>query len=436
MLIIVIIKSVEKGSLADVSGILANDVLVALNGNEINDVLDYRFYLAHKNLNISLLRNGQPVEINMVKPIYDDIGLDFETPLMDKKRRCTNACVFCFIDQNPKGMRETVYFKDDDSRLSFLHGNYITLTNLTEKDIARIIKMRISPVRVSVHTTDPELRVKMMKNKHAGKVLSYLRMIADAGLTLNAQIVLCRGLNDGPALDRTMSDLTAYIPALTSVSVVPAGLTKHRSGLYPLSPFTPCESKAIIEQINKVGNECLKKYGSRIFFPADEFYLNAGLPIPSSDFYEDYSQLENGVGMLRSFEDDFADELSYNKDIKLAHRLSIATGAAAYETIKKLVSDIDPDGSFIHVYKIINNFYGESITVSGLLTGQDIAAQLCGKDLGDELLIPANALRDGVFLDNISVTELASKLNVKVTSAGENGADFLQCILGTENNNL
>ncbi len=435
----VIIKNIENGSLAQNAGIKSDDVLVSINGHEINDVLDYRFYLTERKIVLSLLRDGTNIEAVIVKPPYSDIGLEFDTPLMDKKRCCSNKCVFCFIDQNPKGMRETIYFKDDDSRLSFLHGNYITLTNLFDKDVERIIKMRISPVRISVHTTDPELRKKMMKNKRAGEVLSYLKRFADAGLELNAQIVLCKGLNDGAALDRTMTDLLQYVPSLTSVSIVPAGLTKHRDGLYPLSLFSKEEASSVIEQVNKFGEKCIDDYGSRIFFCSDEFYLNAGIDIPDESYYEGYSQIENGVGMLRSFENEFTDEFEYSeKELSLPYSrtVSVATGASAYPMIKKLcdklcsISDIK-----VNTYKIINNFYGESVTVSGLLTAGDIYEQLKYKPLGDELLIPANALRadEKIFLDDITLEQLSSMLNIKITPCSEDGAELLQKLLGYHN---
>ncbi len=390
-------------------------------------MLDYRFYLTERQITLELSRDGKAFEVTVKKDAYDDIGLEFDTPLMDKKRRCANGCVFCFIDQNPKGMRDTIYFKDDDSRLSFLHGNYITLTNLTDDDVDRITKMRFSPVRVSVHTTDPELRIRMMKNKRAGEVLSYLDRIVASGLELHTQIVLCRGLNDGQALERTMQDLQKYIPSLTSVCIVPAGLTRHRKGLYPLSLFTKEEAAAVIDTVNAVGEDCLKKHGSRIFFCSDEFYLNAERPLPSSEYYEDFSQLENGVGMLRLFEDNFKDELEFGEHNSTNRRVSVATGAAAYQTLKRLTDSLNMD---VTVYKIINNFYGESVTVSGLLTGQDFYAQLCDKELGEELLIPANCLRDGIFLDDMTLDVLSQKLNIKITPVCEDGAEFLRCLLG------
>ena len=430
----VIITSVEQSSLAERAGIRGGDVLVAINGNEINDVLDYRFYLAERNLSIALHRDGEPYTAHILKGEYADIGLEFDTPLMDKKRRCANGCIFCFIDQNPKGMRETIYFKDDDSRLSFLHGNYITMTNLSERDVDRIIKMHISPVRVSVHTMNPTLRCTMMKNKNTGKTLSYLRRFADAGLDICAQIVLCRGINDGDELDRSMRELTELGDALTSVSVVPVGLTRHRDGLYPLEPFTPEDCRDVIAQLTSFGDECEKKYGARKFFASDEFYIRSNTPLPCGDFYEGYPQIENGVGMLRSFEDEFLDELDFAKDenIPVGRTVSVATGAASYEMIKRLTELLPPLGVTVRVYNIRNDFYGESVTVSGLLTGTDMAAQLAEKPLGDELFIPKNALRSGeeVFLDDVTLGELSDRLGVKITPIGEDGCEFLRALLG------
>ena len=430
----VIIKSVENASLAQKAGIIDGDVLVSLNGNEIFDVLDYRFYLANSNLNIEIMRDGEKLAFAVKKSTYADIGLEFDTPLMDKKKRCANKCIFCFIDQNPKGMRETIYFKDDDSRLSFLHGNYITLTNLFDRDVERIIKMRISPVRISVHTTDPVLRCEMMKNKRAGEVLSYLRRFADAGLELHCQIVLCKGVNDGENLKRTLSDLAEYVPSITSVSIVPAGLTRHREGLFPLTRFTGEESRKVIDTVNEFGDACLEKYGSRIFFCSDEFYITADLPMPKTEYYEEFSQIENGVGMLRSFEDEFYDELSYieKSELNLPRHVSVATGYASYEMMLRLCNSICIDGLTVSVYPIENRFYGSSVTVSGLLTGGDIADQLKDKDLGDELLIPANALRvpDDIFLDDMSFAELCERLNVKISKSGQDGCEFIRKICG------
>lgn len=434
----VTITDVLDGSRAQKAGILAGDVLVSINKKEINDVLDYRFYLADKSLKLTVLRDGRPKSFKIKKQEYDDIGLDFETPLMDKKHSCENKCVFCFIDQLPKGMRSSLYFKDDDSRLSFLHGNYITLTNLHDSDIKRIIDMHISPVNVSVHTTNPELRVRMMHNKRAGDVLKYLDMLADAGISLCCQIVLCKGLNDGAELDRTMCDLERLAPAMQSTSIVPAGLTRFRDGLYQLEPFTPEECAAVIKQINDFGDMCKYKHGTRLFFPADELYVKAGLPLPDDSFYEDFSQLENGVGMLTdmsaSVKAELEDSEKYAPYLGIRRTVSIATGLAAYEHISALSALLMQTFKElkINVYPIRNEFFGERITVSGLLTGKDITSQLMEKELGDELLIPAACLRaeGDVLLDDVSPEEIGRALGVKV-SPSENDADkFIYSVLG------
>ncbi len=431
------ITEVEKGSLAEGVGILSGDVLLSINENEIQDVLDYRFYLTERSVTLALIRGEDTLSVKIKKGEYDDIGLGFETPLMDKKHSCKNGCIFCFIDQNPEGLRESLYFKDNDSRLSFIHGNYVTLTNMSERDVERIIKMRMSPINISIHTTNPELRVKMMKNKRAGEVLKYLSDFKRAGLSMCGQIVLCRGVNDGDELLRTMRELSEYFPELSSVSVVPAGLTKFRDKLYPLSDFSEREAGEIIDLIDSVGEAHLREHGSRLFFAADELYLKAKRQMPSADYYEDYPQIENGVGMLRSLIDDFGVEISdadfYLGKIKSARTVSIATGVAAYPTMIELSSKMQQifPNLQINVYKIINNFFGESITVAGLLTGCDIKNQLSGKALGDELLIPECALRHGedVFLCGMTVPELSFELGVKVTPVSD-GYDLFLKFLG------
>ena len=432
------IKSVEEGSLANKAGVKPLDTLVAINGHEICDVLDYRFYLAEKKIIVELDRDGKRYSVKIKKDEYDDIGLEFETPLMDQKHSCRNGCIFCFIDQNPEGMRESIYFKDDDSRLSFIHGNYITLTNMFDKDIERIIKMRISPVNVSIHTTNPELRVKMMKNKRSGDVLRYLDDFKNAGLSMCGQIVLCKGVNDGEELLRSLNDLSAYYPEMGSVSVVPAGLTKHRDGLYPLTDFTPEEAGAVIDMIDSVAQEQLKKHGSRQFFAADEFYLKSGRPIPSAEYYEDYPQIENGVGMLRSFSDEFGmavEDLEYMVSrLTRDRKVTVVTGVAAYDMLDsfaKRISSLCPRLD-VKVVKIINKFFGESITVSGLLTGKDIYEQLMGVELGDELIIPESALRaqDEDFLCGMTLVELQDKLGIKITPVGNDGYGFAEALFG------
>ena len=433
------ITAVEANSKAQIAGIQSGDVLLSVNGNDINDVLDYRFYLTEHLVELSLLRGDELYFVRISKGEYDDVGLEFETPLMDQKHSCQNKCVFCFIDQLPPGMRASLYFKDDDDRLSFLHGNYVTLTNLKQTDVDRLIKMHISPVNVSVHTTNPELRVKMMKNKHAGEVLGYLRQLADAGISLCTQIVLCKNLNDGAELDRSMRDLVSYYPALRSCAIVPVGLTKYREKLYPLESFTAEDAKAVIEQVNAFGDECAEKYGSRLFFCADELYLCAGLPLPDDHYYEEYSQIENGVGMITSLCMEFEAELQYIDeylpDFKSPRRVSIATGAAAYETIKALSEALMArvDGLTVQVYRIKNNFFGESVTVAGLLTGKDVFEQLAGKDLGDELLFPAVMLKadEDVFLDDMTPTELSKKLGgIPVCPSVSDGAELIRALLG------
>lgn len=433
------ITEVSEHSRAAKAGVLQGDKLIAINGCEITDVLDYRFRLTARTVTLELEREGTPFAVTIHKGEYDDIGLDFETPLMDRKHACENRCIFCFIDQLPKGMRKTLYFKDDDSRLSFLHGNYITLTNLSEKDIDRIIEMHISPVNVSVHTTNPELRVTMMHNKRAGEVLRYLDRLADAGIALCGQIVLCRGINDGGELDRSMRDLVRYVPALRSVSIVPAGLTRYREKLYPLTSFSAEESAQVIRQVESYAEECLTKYGSRLFFCSDEFYLNAHLPLPQEEYYEGYSQIENGVGMLTSLTSEFELELrflpEYLEQFRGPRQVSIATGAAAYDTIRQMAATLEAqvEGLTVNVYRIANRFFGESVTVAGLLTGQDLEAQLQGKELGDELLFPSCMLRaDGdLFLDDRSPEQLSQALGIPVRAVPcDQGAAFLECVLG------
>ena len=432
------ILAVLPRSIAEKAGIHGGDVLVSINQNEIRDVLDYRFYLTDTNVSVTLMRGEEPYTVHINKGEYDDIGLEFETPLMDKKHTCQNGCVFCFIDQLPPGMRESLYFKDDDDRLSFLHGNYVTLTNLKDADIDRIIKMHISPVNVSVHTTNPDLRVKMMKNKHAGEVLSYLGRMADAGIALCTQIVLCKGLNDGAELDRTMHDLIEYHPSLRSCAIVPVGLTKYREKLYPLEAFSPEECAAVIEQVNAFGEECLQKFGTRIFYCSDEFYVRAGLPLPPEEYYEDYSQIENGVGMLTSMKSEFDFELDYLDELldgfRAPRTVSVATGMAAHEHISSLAKELMArvDGLTVKVYPIVNNFFGPSVTVAGLLTGTDVVEQLSGKDLGDELLFPAVMLRaDGdVFLDDMTPAELSERLGVPVCPSENDGAKLIAALLG------
>ena len=425
------ITSVLESSIAEERGIKVGDVLVSINAHEIRDVLDYRFYLTDKSVSLSLMRGDESFCVVLEKDEYEDIGLDFETPLMDKKKTCKNKCIFCFIDQMPCGMRETLYFKDDDERLSFLHGNYVTLTNLEDRDIDRIIEMHLSPVNISVHTTDPELRVKMMKNKRAGDVLKYIPRLAEAGIEVNAQIVLCKGYNDGENLTRTLKDLSSITPKLNSVSIVPAGLTDHRDGLCPLEPFTPEELADYIVVINSFGDAMKEKYGERTFYASDEFYLSSETELPEEEFYEGYPQLDNGVGMCTLFITDAFCALGEITP-RAAHSLkkrevSIATGFAAYPILSELAKKITKKCPKlkIHVYPIENKTFGKNITVAGLLTGKDIYDALKDKPLGEDLYIPANALREGEgdFLCGMHPSELSAALGVNITAAS--GAEEL-----------
>jgi len=432
----VTVIEVLHGSRAERAGILAGDVLVSINGHEITDVLDYRFYLAERIVRLALTRGDAAFTVEIRKGEYDDVGLEFETPLMDKKQTCHNKCIFCFIDQLPRGMRKSLYFKDDDSRLSFLHGNYITLTNLHQIDIDRIKEMHISPVNISVHTTNPELRVQMMHNKRAGEVLDYIRQLADAGIKLRGQIVLCRGVNDGEELDRTMRDLVEYYPALDSVSVVPAGLTGHREKLYPLAPFSPEECADIIRQVGAFGDECERKYGERIFYCSDEFYVRSGIPRPPYEYWGDFSQIENGVGMLSSFEYEFDLGLSMlsDEERETERSISVATGEAAYafmDSLLKKAMSVCPNLQ-CRVFCVKNEFFGGQVTVTGLLTGKDLAAQLRKQDLGEELLLSRSTLRaeGDMFLCDTTPESLSGTLGVPLRFTENDGGAFLDALLG------
>lgn len=431
----VTVYDVIPGSPADLAGVLAGDVLLSVNGHDIADVLDYSFYMAEKTVHLAVMRGAELKDFMIRKQEYADAGLEFETYLMDHKKTCHNRCVFCFIDQMPKGLRESLYFKDDDARLSFLQGNYITTTNMTERDIERIIRMKMSPINISVHTTNPALRQKMMNNKNAGKILEIMRRFADAGIQMNCQIVLCRSLNDGAELDRTMGDLAELYPAVNSVSVVPAGLTAHRDGLYPLEPFPKAECKKIICQVERFAEMCYRSHGSHIFFLADEWYVKAGEPVQPARYYEDFAQIENGVGMMASMRQEFEDAMEDidRYDLNRKRRCSLATGVAAYDFMRELVARLQEKCVNLecHVYCIENVFFGPEITVAGLLTGKDMMEQLQGKRLGAKLILPACTLRaDGaVFLDDMTPAQLENALGVEIVFSQSGGADLIDALL-------
>ena len=431
----VLITGVEKSSLADKAGVCGGDYLIKINGNDINDVLDYRFYITENKIKLTLHRGAELFDVDIKKDQYEDIGLEFESFLMDKQHSCRNKCIFCFIDQLPSGMRDTMYFKDDDSRMSFLKGSYITLTNLSEADIDRICNMKISPINISVHTTNPELRCKMMGNRFAGKSLEALKRFADAGIVMNTQIVLCKGVNDKDELTRSMQDLEKLYPCVQSVSVVPSGLTKFREGLYPLEPFSPSECKEVIEQVEAFAARCREKYDCGIFYLGDEFYIKAGLPLPSGESYDGYPQIENGVGLITSMREEFFDELDFldDYDISRKRRLSIATGEAAYEFISSLARELEErlSDTKINVYKIENKFFGENITVAGLIVGKDLKEQLKDKELGTKLFIPSVMLRyeNDLFLDDISIDSLSEYLGVEIETVNNSGFEFIEALL-------
>lgn len=435
----VLISSIKPHSPASRHFVKAGSKLISINGHEIRDVLDYQFYVDEDVLDIVLEKpNGKTKKIKL-KNCHGETGFEFETYLMDKQRRCANNCIFCFIDQMPKGMRESLYFKDDDARLSFLFGNYITLTNLGDKDIDRIIEMHISPVNISVHTMNPDLRVKMMGNNRAGKVLDYIKRLADAGIKLNTQLVLCPGYNDGDELTYSLEELGKLYPAVQSIAAVPVGLTCHRDGLTNLNPFTKEQSSDVIFRIDSYNSEFLCYNNTNIAFAADEFYLNAGLELPDCERYGDFPQYENGVGMwslLKKEFDEAINDLPEGYSLPNERKITMATGVAAYGLIKYISDEVQAKVKNLHinVVKIENKLFGERITVAGLLCGNDIADALSETELLDEVLIPSVSLRreGDLFLDDMSVEELAERLNKKVTPVESDGYVLLQRILGEE----
>ena len=432
------IKSVDPGSPAARAGIREGDILLTVNGKRIVDVLDYKFYSYDPRLTLELERpDGAPYRLRVRKREGEDLGLEFETYLMDHAHRCANNCIFCFVDQMPEGLRETLYFKDDDDRLSFLLGNYITLTNLSPREIQRIIDLRISPINVSVHTTDPVLRAEMMGNPRAGESIDVMRRFAGAGIQMNCQIVACPGVNDGAALDRTMRELTEMRSGVSSVAIVPVGLTRYREGLYPLRSYTAAEAGALIDQVEAYAETCRERFGTAMFWCSDEFYLLAGRPIPEDEFYEDSCQLENGVGMLRLLQVEFSGALATMEAPETPVRpFSVATGWSAAPLLTELADRAAAacGGVEHYVYPIRNDFFGPRITVAGLVTGQDLIAQLRGKPLGERLLLPDCMLRyhQNVFLDDVTVEEVEAALGVPLCFLEQDGFRLLDAMLGVE----
>ncbi len=429
-----LITAVDPGSLAEEMELEPGDRLLAIDGNEIEDIFDYRFYTGDTYLEILIQKaDGEEWLLEIDKEPEEDLGLTFENGLMDEYRSCRNKCVFCFIDQMPPGMRETLYFKDDDSRLSFLQGNYITLTNMSDKDFERIIRFHLAPINISVHTTNSELRCKMLNNRFAGDVVTKMEALYEAGIEMNGQIVLCPGLNDGEELDRTIGDLARFIPHMGSLSVVPVGITKYREGLYPMTTFDAEGAAKVIDQIEGWQKKIYAEHGIHFVQASDEFYIMAGREIPEEDRYDGYLQLENGVGMVRLLKEEVAEALDGMTGDNREVEISLATGRLAAVYLSELVEKIQEKypNVTVHIYPIRNDFFGETITVAGLITGQDLMAQLTGQALGSRLLIPSVMLRSGedVFLDDITVGQLEKALQVPVDIVESSGYDFVTSII-------
>ncbi len=433
-----VIAAVEPGSIAEELELMPGDTVIAINGQSIEDVFDYHFLINDSYIEM-LVRtaDGEEEILEIEKEPEEDIGIVFTSSLMDDYRSCSNRCIFCFIDQLPKGMRETMYFKDDDSRLSFLQGNYITMTNMKDEALDRIIHYKLEPINISVHTTDPELRCSMLGNRFAGKILSQIRRLYEGGIIMNAQVVLCKGFNDGKQLEKTIRDLSQFLPNIQSLSVVPVGLSDHREGLCHLEPFTKEEAENVIDCIESWQKKIYEKTGSHFVHASDEWYLQTGRPLPEADRYDGYLQLENGVGMLRLLIEEFNEALESIAPEQVRPRhVALATGLLAGPELVKLTGKLQEKYPGLHteIYMIENRFFGRQITVSGLLTGQDIIAQLKGKDLGEELLLPINVLRSGeqVLLDDITVSDISEALNIPVRIIGTDGKDLINGIMGVE----
>ncbi|HKL79446.1 MAG TPA: DUF512 domain-containing protein [Mobilitalea sp.] len=429
-----IIKEIEVGSIAEELELTPGDELISINGNKIKDVLDYHFLIKDEMLTVLIKKaDGEEWELEIEKDYDDDLGIVFEEGLMDEYRSCKNKCIFCFIDQMPPGMRETLYFKDDDARLSFLQGNYITLTNMSDEEIDRILFYKLSPINISVHTTNDELRCKMLHNRHAGSALEKMKKLKDGGILMNGQIVLCKGLNDGEELERTIHDLSAFLPEMQSVSIVPVGLTKYRKGLTLLEKFTKEDSLKVIETIHKWQNIFLTHYHTRFIYAGDEWYINAGLSIPEAETYEGYPQIENGVGMLRSFQDEFEEYLDTLAGDPRKKELSMVTGVLASPYMSQMLEKLNKKFPNIKVnfYTINNSFFGNDITVAGLLTGGDITTQLMGQNLGEYLILPDVLLRNGetILLDDVTVDDIEKSLQTIIRIVQSNGTSFIETII-------
>lgn len=431
-----LILRVEQESLAEMAGIEPGDRLMLLNGHEVRDVLEYRYLMSEYEITVTIQKKNGDIEEITIENDYEDIGIEFESGLMDNAKSCTNKCIFCFIDQLPKGMRETVYFKDDDTRLSFLQGNYVTLTNMKEDELQRMIDMHVSPINISVHTTNPELRVKMLNNRFAGKVYDIMKRFSKNNIHMNCQIVLCPGYNDEKELDRTITDIAKLYPCVDSLAIVPVGLTAHREGLCKLCEFDSLGAKKVIEQVVKYQKKYLKKFGTRLVYLSDEFYLKAGIALPEPEEYEGFPQLENGVGLIPGMEEEFLEAVLRIAKKKRNRRISLATGELAYDFIKSMTERMEraAPGFSADVFAVKNEFFGGGVNVAGLVCGGDIIKQLKGRITTEELFIPQVMLRDDdeLFLDDVTVADLEKALNVKVSAVLNDGYDFVEKLLGEE----
>ena len=434
-----IVKSLMPGGIGEELGIEPGDKLLAINGNEIQDVFDYYYYEESEQLLLLIEKpDGEEWELEIEKDEGESLGIEFDQSLMDEYRSCRNKCMFCFIDQMPKGMRETLYFKDDDSRLSFLQGNYITLTNMSDHDVERIVKYRLEPINISFQTTNPQLRCKMLHNRFAGEALKKVDILYRGQIEMNGQIVLCKGVNDGEELERTIRDLTGYLPYLKSVSIVPVGLTKYRDGLYPLEPFTKEDAREVLSVIHRWQEKIYQEHGIHMIHAGDEWYVLAEEEVPEEERYDGYLQLENGVGMMRLLFNEVQEALSAVTGDGRQREISLATGRLMYPYIGKILEEIRKKFPNIttHLYAIRNDFFGERITVSGLITGQDLTGQLKGQPLGERLLLPCNMLKIGepVFLDDFTLEEVENSLQVKTDIVKSSGQDLLDAVIGVYEN--
>lgn len=439
------ICKVQPCSIAEELELEPGDVLLSVNGHEIEDVFDYKYFTNEEYITVLVRKGtGEEWELEIEKEYEDDLGIEFENGLMDEYKSCRNKCIFCFIDQMPKGMRDTLYFKDDDSRLSFLQGNYVTLTNMGERDLERIVAYRLGPINISVQATDPALRCKILNNRFAGEALKKMDVLHKAGIPMNGQIVLCKGVNDGEQLKKSITDLMGYMPVMESVSIVPVGLSKYREGLYPLEPFTKEDAKEVLGLVHQFQKTCFETCGLHFVHASDEWYLLAGQELPGEEIYDGYPQLENGVGLLRLLREEFAAALGEAVaessgpggfgGLARAEKITIATGVLAAPTLQELADAFQREfpQKEIQVISITNQFFGEQITVSGLLTGQDLAGQLKNRDLGSRLLLPCSLLRSGeeVFLDDITLSQLKNALQVEIDIVKSSGQDLVSCLIG------